>query len=102
MHDMLYQNQNSWAEANVTDRTRIFQNYAEQLGLDVNKYKQDLSSKDITDKINRDITTGKDTFHVDATPSFVLNGTKVDANTSVDATALTKLVDDAVTAAYPQ
>lgn len=102
MHDMLYQNQDAWAEVSVSDRTQLFQNYAQQLGLDINKYKQDLSSKDITDKINRDITTGKNTFHVDATPSFVLDGKKVDNNTSVDATALTKLVDDAVAKAYPQ
>lgn len=102
MHDMLYQTQDAWSTASVSDRTRIFQNYAQQLGLDINKYKQALTSKDITDKINRDITTGRDTFHVDATPSFVLDGTKVDASVAVDPTALTKLIDDAVTKAYPQ
>lgn len=101
MHDMLYSNQDAWSTASVSDRTQIFQNYAQQLGLDVNKYKQDLTSKDITDKINRDITTGKNTFHVDSTPSFVLNGKKVDANTSVNDTDLTKLVEDAVAKAYP-
>jgi protein-disulfide isomerase len=101
MHDMLYQNQDAWVTASVTDRTRIFQNYAQQLGLDITKYKQDLSSKDITDKINRDITTGKDTFKVDSTPSFVLDGKKVDTKTSVDSAALTKMVDDAVAKAFP-
>lgn len=102
MHDMLYETQDNWSSANVTDRTQIFQNYAQQLGLDLAKYKQDLTSKSVTDKINRDITTGKNDFSVDATPTFVLDGKKVDSNTSVDATALTKLIDDAVAKAYPK
>lgn len=101
MHDMLYTNQDAWSTANVGDRAQIFQNYAQQIGLDATKYKQDLTSKDITDKINRDTNTGKDTFSVDATPTFILNGKKVDSNTSVDATALGKLIDDAVSKAYP-
>jgi len=101
MHDMLYQTQDSWATASVGDRTNIFANYAGQLGLDVNKFKSDLTSKDITDKINRDVSTGKNTFSVDATPTFVLDGKKVDAAVAVDSVALSKLVDDAVVRAYP-
>lgn len=101
MHDMLYSNQDAWSTASVGDRTQIFQNYAQQIGLDVNKYKSDLTSKDITDKINRDISTGKNTFTINETPTFILDGKKVDSNTAVDATALTSLVDDAVAKAYP-
>lgn len=101
MHDLIYQNQDSWAQASVADRTGIFQNYAQQIDLNVDKFKQDLSSKDITDKINRDISTGKNTFSVDSTPTFILNGKKVDSGVGVDSAALTKLVEDAMTAAYP-
>lgn len=101
MHDMLYQSQASWTNASVSQRSEIFQNYASQLGLDVNKFKSDLSSNDITEKINRDISTGKNQFHVDSTPTFVLDGKKVDANIATDAEALAKLVDDAIARAYP-
>jgi protein-disulfide isomerase len=101
MHDMLYQSQASWKEASVSQRSEIFQNYASQLGLDVNKFKSDLSSKDITEKINRDISTGKNQFNVDSTPTFILDGKKVDANIATDAEALTRLVDDAIARAYP-
>lgn len=101
MHGILYQTQDSWKTASVSQRTEIFQNYASQLGLDVNKYKADLSSKDITDKINRDIQTGKSQFKVDSTPTFILDGKKVDSAIATDAEALTKLVDDAIAKAYP-
>lgn len=101
MHDMLYQTQDAWGTATVADRTNIFADYAAQLGLDVNKFKADLSSKDITDKINRDIKTGRQDFKVDATPTFVLNGQKVDGAIAGDTEAFAKLVDEAVARAYP-
>lgn len=102
MHAMLYQTQSSWSESSVSDRSGVFQNFAGQLGLDVNQFKQDLTSKDITEKINRDISTGKTTFKVDATPTFILDGKKVDAGIAIDPATLTKLIDDAVARAYPQ
>lgn len=101
MHDMLYMTQDAWKTASISERSQIFQNYAQQLGLNVDKFKNDLSSKDITEKINRDIATGKNTFKVSATPTFVLNGQKVDEKTAVDPVALTKLLDEAVAKAYP-
>jgi len=101
MHDLLYTNQDAWASATVSDRTTIFNDYASQLGLNLTKFKADLTSKDITDKINRDITTGKNNFTVDATPTFILDGKKVDSNIAVDTTALPDLIDRAVGKAYP-
>ncbi len=101
MYDTLYQSQTSWSEASVSDRSSIFQNYAAQLGLNADKFKADLTSKDITAKINRDTFTGKNIFKVDATPTFVLDGKKIEANVATDPDALTKLIDDAVAKAYP-
>jgi protein-disulfide isomerase len=101
MYDMLYQSQDSWSGASVGDRSGIFANYAGQLGVDVNKFKADLSSKDIANKINRDLFTGKTIFKVDATPSFVLDGKKVDANVATNPDSLTSLIDEAVKKAYP-
>jgi protein-disulfide isomerase len=102
MHDMLYQTQSQWSTAGISDRSTIFQNFAGQLGLNVDKFKQDSASDSILAKINRDISTGKKQFSVDATPTFVLDGKKVDANVAVDPGALTKLVDDAIAKAYPK
>lgn len=101
MYDMLYQTQPSWQSLGVSERTTVFQNYAEQLGLDVEKFKADLSSKDISEKINRDRSTGKGAFKVEGTPTFILNGQKVDGAVAVDAEKLTKLVEDEIAKAYP-
>ena len=100
MYDMLYQSQPSWQGASVSDRTATFQNYAEQLGLDAEKFKADLASKDISDKINRDISLAK-AAKLSGTPTFVLNGQKVDEAASVDPEKFTQIIQDEITKAYP-
>lgn len=97
MHDLLFQTQSSWSGASASERGQIFENYAQQIGLDIEKYKTDLSSQDITTKINRDISTGRNTFGATSTPTFILNGQKVSSN----AEELSKAVRDAIQAAYP-
>lgn len=100
MHDLLYANQTSWASVDATQRSSVFESYANQIGLNLDKYRQDLNSKDIIAKINRDRSTAK-TFKADSTPTFVLNGQKFDPNKSTDIGALTQAVEDALKAAYP-
>jgi protein-disulfide isomerase len=95
MYDILFQSQSSWSTASVGDRGKLFENYAAQIGLNVDQYKSDLTSKDITEKINRDIATGKGTFKASSTPTFILNGQKIEVGN------LATAVDDAVKAAYP-
>lgn len=102
MYDLLYQNQNAWSDLDSRARTQVFQQYAQQIGLDIEKYKSDLTSADITAKINRDTATARNTFKISGTPTFVLNGTVVDSSTGMDAEALTKLIDEAVNKAYTQ
>lgn len=100
MYDILYQSQPAWQGASVSDRTLMFQNYAEQLGLDAEKFKADLSSKDISDKINRDNATAK-TFNVEGTPTFILNGKRVDGAIATNPDAFTKLIEDEIAKTYP-
>lgn len=100
MHDLLYQNQQSWSSLDASQRGPIFEGYALQLGLDTDKFKQDLSSKDITSKINRDRETAK-TYSTNSTPTFVINGQKFTASSATDIDALTKAIEDSLAAAYP-
>ncbi len=100
MHDLLYQTQQSWSSIDAGQRTAVFEAYASQIGLDIEKYKQDLTSKDVSSKIARDRSTSK-TFQVDSTPSFVLNGQKFLAGSATDSAALTQAVESALAAAYP-
>lgn len=92
-HDLLYDNQDAWKDAPASGRTSTFEGYAKQLGLDVNKFKSDLSSSQVSDKINRDRATAK-TFDVTSTPTVILNGQKVPQDTVFDKGKLSQAIED--------
>lgn len=90
MHDLLYQNQDSWAQSQ--DPTSIFEGYASQLELNLEQFRTDMKSAEVADVINADIKAGQ-AVKANSTPTFVLNGTKLDKNpTSLD--EFKKLLDD--------
>jgi protein-disulfide isomerase len=92
-HDTLYENQANWQDAAVSERTTLFQNYAKQLGLDVNKFNSDLSSSQVTDKINRDRSSASQ-FKVSSTPTLILDGQTLDQNTTFDKDKLSQALND--------
>lgn len=73
MHDMLFENQPEWSSLDSTKRTDQFVLYATQIGLDTSKFKSDLDSKKLSQKIKRDQALGKK-IGASATPTLVLNG----------------------------
>lgn len=74
MHDMLFQRQERWSsERNVKE---IFGGYAEELGLDKSKFLEDFESDAVQEKIDADMQSAR-TLSVNATPTFFLNGQKV-------------------------
>ena len=77
MHDKLYESQNDWSSLDSSKRTTIFNSYAQGLGLDMDKFAADVAGKNIGQKINFDIALGK-SVGVSATPTFFLNGEKLD------------------------
>lgn len=81
MHDLLYENHEAWETQDATQRTNTFKLYAESLGLDVARFEADIAGKRVTDKIGFDQALGKKQS-VDATPTFILNGEKLDSDTS--------------------
>jgi len=74
MHDLLYENQKSWHEA--FDVRPIFDGYAKQIGLDMNRYQKDLNSDPVAQRIFLD---GKraHSMGVKGTPTVFLNGKEV-------------------------
>ncbi len=74
MHDKLFENQKIWSEQ--LDPTPSFNSYAQALGLNLEKFKADLNSKAIKDKIEKDFQSGVRSG-VDSTPTFFLNGRKI-------------------------
>ena len=83
MHDMLYENQNSWSDASTDQRDAYFESYAKTLGLNVDKFKTDELSSSVADKISFDQALGNKQG-VQGTPAFYLNGKAVDQTTSGD------------------
>jgi len=81
MHDLLYENQDDWSALDASKRTDMFTRYATTIGLNVETFKTDLTSKPVNQKINFDMAVGK-SVNVSATPSFFLNGEKLDEATA--------------------
>ncbi len=105
MHDVLYTQQvNATAEQpnppeswNTSSKPlNYFVSYAQQLGMDGEKFTQDYADSSVNDVINADIKVAKE-VGADSTPTFVLDGKKIDSNPR-DLTSFEKLIDEAIAA----
>ena len=76
MHDKLYENQDAWSSADVSKRGDIFAGYAEDIGLNMEQYRKDLTDPKVTAKISRDRAIGQK-IKVDSTPTIYLGNTKL-------------------------
>jgi protein-disulfide isomerase len=70
----------------------IFTDLAKQIGLDMTKFEADMKSGTLTNRVTSDQADGTK-FGVNSTPSFYLNGKKLELSSFDD---LTKAVDEAV------
>ncbi len=78
MTDALYDNQDAWAE--LRDPTDYFVKTAEKLKLDLKKFNEDMKSDKSQARINADVSTGYK-VQVNSTPTFFLQGKKVEVET---------------------
>lgn len=75
MHDLIFEKQKEWADAR--EAQTIFENFARELSLDIEKFRNDLNSDEVKNKVETDFQSGLDSG-VNATPTFFLNGKKID------------------------
>jgi protein-disulfide isomerase len=87
MHDKIYESQSAWENLDGSDRTDLFVDYATELGLDTSKFKADMASEAVSKKIAYDYSLGHKAG-IDSTPSFYLNGIKLDSSVWGDNTKL--------------
>ncbi|HJP96702.1 MAG TPA: thioredoxin domain-containing protein [Candidatus Saccharimonadales bacterium] len=92
MHDMLYDNQDAWSES--SDPASYFYKYATELGMNLDQFKKDYASSKVNDTINADIAAFNKTGATMATPTFFLDGKKIDTTATVDSFA--KQIDAAI------
>ena len=74
MHDLLFTNQNLWKDA--FDVRPIFEDYAKRSGLDVERYKQDLTSETVQYRIFLDGKRAR-SLGVKGTPTVFMNGREI-------------------------
>lgn len=84
MHDLLFTNQQTWAEDRKAKK--IFDQFAMDLGLNLDQFKVDMNAKETKGLVQADYVSGIKQ-QINATPTFFLNGTQIDNPTSVEAFA---------------
>jgi protein-disulfide isomerase len=89
MHDILYDEQSTWSPSN--NPQTYFNTYAKNLGLNVAKFQQDYLSDQVNNSINADISAFNQTGNDQATPTFFLDGTKINPTATID--SFTKLIN---------
>ncbi len=89
MYELLYQRQQAWQSSG--NPTAVMEDYAAELGLNIDQFKQDFASDPVNDVIQADIRLGQK-FGATSTPTFVLNGQKIE-NPS-DLAGFSKLIDE--------
>lgn len=74
MHDRLFEKQSEWSESDKW--LDIFTGYAKDLGLNTEKFNQDISSQQLGERIKADQDDGNK-LGVNATPTLYLNGEQI-------------------------
>lgn len=75
MHDRLFDHQKDWSEE--SDPSDIFRGYAQEIGLDMERFESDLKDESLVDPIKSDEKKGRDD-DIPGTPTFFLDGKKLD------------------------
>ena len=74
MHDLLYERQSDWSESSRPKN--LFFDYAQELGMDVGRFRQDLNSKEVKALVKADQAHGL-SLRLSSTPTFFLNGQRI-------------------------
>ena len=100
MHDLLYERQAAWAAAtsglSTSDAIGLFERYAEELGLDMEQYRADVSSAELFENITKHQEAGNQ-LNISATPTLLINGEIID--TPADQDSFNELIQTAIDAA---
>lgn len=83
MHDLLFTRQKDWGEKQVATPA-VFEAYAQELGLNMEQFKADVSSENVMARVKRDMDAGAQ-VGVKSTPTFFLNGSKIQNPQSAEA-----------------
>jgi protein-disulfide isomerase len=97
MHDLLYKNRTTWAKE--TDARPIFEEYASSLQLNMERFKKDIESREVIERVEADQKRGT-SLGVVGTPSVFINGHMIPP-TGFDEKVLRTALDAAVAGKPP-
>ena len=80
MEDLLFTNQNAWAEVDNATLMTMLDGYAQKLGLKMDKFHVDEAADAVKAKVDKDAQSGVKAG-VDSTPTFFVNGTLSNSRT---------------------
>ena len=76
MHDLLFEHQREWSE--TADARSLFKDYARSVGLDVERFMQDMDGPEVSARILADQTRAE-SVNITGTPTLFLNGREIPA-----------------------
>ena len=82
MHDKLFENQENWSS--LSDPTMEFEQYAEEIGLNIEQFKSDINSDFAKGHVSRDRTSGNK-LGLRGTPTFFLQGRQIQSPPTFEA-----------------
>ena len=83
MHDTLYQ-PNNWSQwSTASGPTKFFNQYAQQIGLNVEQFKTDFASDKVNAQVSADLGEANK-LGLTGTPTFFLDGKQVQINNTLD------------------
>ena len=97
MHDLLYENQKNWKD--VFDVRPIFAEYANRIGLDVERWKADQDGEIVARRITLDGSRGH-SLGIKGTPTVLLNGTDIPFEEFMKADGLRAAIDKALSLSH--
>lgn len=92
MHDELFETQEEWSNMSNGNAEEFYIGLAENLGLDVEKFEEDMNSSSTERQVNQDYSGGL-AAGVNSTPSFFLNGEYINPRTQEE---FRQLIRDAI------
>ncbi|MEX0662617.1 MAG: thioredoxin domain-containing protein [Balneolaceae bacterium] len=73
MHVLIFESQEEWSQGGAEE---YFMGFAEEIGLDMEQFREDVESEEIAEKVERDRQEGIRRT-VNATPTYFMNGQKI-------------------------
>ena len=83
LYDLMYQRQADWSTLSIGDAEAKFEEYAGELGMDVERYKTDFDDEALHDHIRLDKGEGLE-LGVDSTPTLFINGEKFEGGRDLE------------------